>query len=355
MLAKRIIPCLDVRDGKVVKGVKFEGVRDVGDPVALAQAYNEQGADEIVFYDITASYEKRGVILDVVREAAKKIFVPLTVGGGIKSIDDFRETLRAGADKVSINSQAVQNPSLIREAADIFGCQCVCVGIDAKKIGDHKWTVFINGARVDMHLDLIDWVKQCEQLGAGEICLNSIDADGTKEGFDLPMLKAVCDAVSIPVICAGGVADGRGMAAARIFGAEGVQCGTIFLSAEECNISQQYKDMVYKANDISTVVTGRASGHPVRSLKSPLSRRLVKMEGHIETRTLEEIEMITAGSLRKAVQDGNVEEGTFMSGQIAGLVNGPSDCKTILETIVGDAERILTHAPALIGMGENDG
>lgn len=204
MLAKRIIPCLDVRDGKVVKGVKFEGVRDVGDPVALAQAYNEQGADEIVFYDITASYEKRGVILDVVREAAKKIFVPLTVGGGIKSIDDFRETLRAGADKVSINSQAVQNPALIREAADIFGCQCVCVGIDAKKIGDHKWTVFINGARVDMHLDLIDWVKQCEQLGAGEICLNSIDADGTKEGFDLPMLKAVCDAVSIPVIASGG-------------------------------------------------------------------------------------------------------------------------------------------------------
>ena len=130
MLAKRIIPCLDVRDGKVVKGVKFEGVRDVGDPVALAQAYNEQGADEIVFYDITASYEKRGVILDLVREAAKKIFVPLTVGGGIKSIDDFRETLRAGADKVSINSQAVQNPALIREAADIFGCQCVCVGID---------------------------------------------------------------------------------------------------------------------------------------------------------------------------------------------------------------------------------
>ena len=150
MLAKRIIPCLDVRDGKVVKGVKFEGVRDVGDPVALAQAYNEQGADEIVFYDITASYEKRGVILDVVREAAKKIFVPLTVGGG------------------------------------------------------HKWTVFINGARVDMHLDLIDWVKQCEQLGAGEICLNSINADGTKEGFDLPMLKAVCDAVSIPVIASGG-------------------------------------------------------------------------------------------------------------------------------------------------------
>ena len=204
MLAKRIIPCLDVRDGKVVKGVKFEGVRDVGDPVALAQAYNEQGADEIVFYDITASYEGRGVMLDVVRETAKKVFVPLTVGGGIKTVDDIRETLRAGADKVSVNSQAVQNPQLIKDGADIFGCQCICVGIDAKKVGENQWTVFINGGRVDMHLDLIDWVKQCEQLGAGEICLNSIDTDGVRGGFDLPMLKAVCDAVQIPVIASGG-------------------------------------------------------------------------------------------------------------------------------------------------------
>ena len=200
------------------------------------------------------------------------------------------------------------------------------------------------------------YAKRMERMGADAVIAEVMESGGhIGETTTMALLPQVVDAVSIPVICAGGVADGRGMAAARIFGAEGVQCGTIFLSAEECNISQQYKDMIYKANDISTVVTGRASGHPVRSLKSPLSRRLVKMEGHIETRTLEEIEMITAGSLRKAVQDGNVEEGTFMSGQIAGLVNGPSDCKTILETIVGDAERILTHAPALIGMGENDG
>lgn len=204
MLAKRIIPCLDVRDGKVVKGVKFEGVRDVGDPVELAEVYNRQGADEIVFYDITASYEKRGVILDVVRETAKRVFVPLTVGGGIKTADDIRSILRAGADKVSVNSQAVKNPQLIRDGADIFGSQCICVGIDAKKIADNKWTVYINGGRVDMNLDLIDWVKRVEQLGAGEICLNSIDADGTKEGFDLPMLRAVCDAVNIPVIASGG-------------------------------------------------------------------------------------------------------------------------------------------------------
>ena len=204
MLAKRIIPCLDVRNGKVVKGVNFEGVKDVGDPVECAEEYNRQGADEIVFYDITASFEGRGVFLDVVRDTAKKVFVPLTVGGGIKTVDDIRETLRAGADKVYVNSQAVKNPQLIRDGADIFGSQCICVGIDAKKNADEKWTVYINGGRVDMNLDLIDWVKQIEQLGAGEICLNSIDADGTKEGFDIKMLKAVCDSVSIPVIASGG-------------------------------------------------------------------------------------------------------------------------------------------------------
>lgn len=204
MLAKRIIPCLDVRDGKVVKGVNFEGIREVGDPVACAAEYNQQGADEIVFYDITASHEGRGVILDVVRETAKQVFVPLTVGGGIKTVDDIRETLRAGADKVSVNSQAVQNPQLIKDGADIFGSQCICVGIDAKKTQAGNWTVFINGGRIDMELDLLDWVKQVEQLGAGEICLNSIDTDGVKGGFDLPMLKAVVDAVSIPVIASGG-------------------------------------------------------------------------------------------------------------------------------------------------------
>lgn len=204
MLAKRIIPCLDVRDGKVVKGVNFEGIKEVGDPVAYAVEYNKQGADEIVFYDITASHEGRGLMLDVVRNTAKQVFVPLTVGGGIKTIDDVRETLRAGADKVSLNSQAVKNPQLIKDSADIFGSQCVCVGIDAKKVSDSKWTVYINGGRIDMQLDLIEWVKTIEQLGAGEICLNSIDTDGVRGGFDIRMLKAVCDSVSIPVIASGG-------------------------------------------------------------------------------------------------------------------------------------------------------
>ncbi|MBD5142382.1 MAG: imidazole glycerol phosphate synthase subunit HisF [Ruminococcus sp.] len=204
MLAKRIIPCLDVRNGKIVKGVNFKGIREVGDPVTCAEEYNKQGADEIVFYDITASHEGRGVMLDVVRETAKCVFVPLTVGGGIKTVDDIRETLRAGADKVSVNSQAVQNPKLIKDGADIFGSQCICVGIDAKKSKSGNWTVFINGGRIDMQLDLLDWVKQIEQLGAGEICLNSIDTDGVKGGFDLPMLKAVVNAVTIPVIASGG-------------------------------------------------------------------------------------------------------------------------------------------------------
>lgn len=204
MLAKRIIPCLDVRDGKVVKGVNFEGIKEVGDPVAFAEEYNRQGADEIVFYDITASHEGRGVILDVVRETAKKVFVPLCVGGGISTVDDMRSILRAGADKVSVNSQAVKNPQIIKEGADIFGSQCICLGIDAKKVSDGKWTVYINGGRIDMHLDLIEWVKRAEQLGAGEICLNSIDTDGTKSGFDIEMLTAVVNAVNIPVIASGG-------------------------------------------------------------------------------------------------------------------------------------------------------
>lgn len=204
MLAKRIIPCLDVRNGKVVKGVNFEGVRDVGDPVEYAEEYNRQGADEIVFYDITASAEGRGLILDVVRETAKRVFVPLCVGGGIGSINDFRETLRAGADKVSVNSQALTNPALISEAAKIFGSQCVVVGIDAKRDGNGGYTVYRNGGRIDMKLELGKWVKEIEERGAGEICLNSMDADGTRAGFDIEMLDYVCGKVNIPVIASGG-------------------------------------------------------------------------------------------------------------------------------------------------------
>lgn len=204
MLAKRIIPCLDVRNGKVVKGVNFEGIKDVGDPVQLAVEYNRQGADEIVFYDITASFEGRGVMLDVVRNTARQVFVPLCVGGGIATVQDFRDTLRAGADKVSVNSQAVKNPKLISNAAEIFGSQCVVVGIDAKRNGKGGYSVYINGGRVDMGLDLGDWVKEIEERGAGEICLNSIDTDGVRGGFDIEMLNFVCSRVSIPVIASGG-------------------------------------------------------------------------------------------------------------------------------------------------------
>ena len=204
MLAKRIIPCLDVRNGKVVKGVNFEGIKDVGDPVECAYAYNQQGADEIVFYDITASYEGRGVMLDVVRETAKKVFVPLTVGGGIKTVDDIRETLRAGADKVSVNSAAIMRPELISEAADKFGSQCVVVAIDAKRRKDGGWNIFKNGGRVDMGLDAVEWAMKAEKLGAGEILLTSMDCDGTKAGYDLELTRMISENVSIPVIASGG-------------------------------------------------------------------------------------------------------------------------------------------------------
>lgn len=204
MLAKRIIPCLDVRDGKVVKGINFVGIKEVGDPVELAKQYSDSGDDEIVFLDITASHEGRATMLDVVRRTAEVVFVPLTVGGGIRTIDDVRDTLRAGSDKVGINSAAVRNPELINEAAKLFGRQCIVAAVDAKRVDDGSWHVVINGGRIDTGKDLLEWVQELEERGAGEILLTSMDADGTKAGYDLEMTKAVCDLVNIPVIASGG-------------------------------------------------------------------------------------------------------------------------------------------------------
>ncbi|HJB70422.1 MAG TPA: imidazole glycerol phosphate synthase subunit HisF [Candidatus Flavonifractor avistercoris] len=204
MLAKRIIPCLDVRDGRVVKGVNFVNIRDAGDPVELARFYSDQGADEIVFLDITATHEARKTVADVVERTAEQVFVPLTVGGGIRTLDDFRELLRAGADKISVNSAAVARPELITEAAERFGSQCVVLAVDARSRGDGTWEVVVAGGRKPTGLDLLEWVKKGEALGAGEILLTSMDADGTKTGFDLPMTKAVTEAVGIPVIASGG-------------------------------------------------------------------------------------------------------------------------------------------------------
>lgn len=204
MLAKRIIPCLDVRDGAVVKGVNFVGIREVGDPVECAIEYDRQGADEITFLDITATHEGRSTMIDVVRETARNVFVPLTVGGGIRSVDDFRALLRAGADKISVNSAAVRDPKLISEAAGQFGSQCVVVAIDARRRPEGGFTVVVNGGRIDMGLDAVEWAKTCERLGAGEILLTSMDTDGCKNGFDLELTRAVSDAVRIPVIASGG-------------------------------------------------------------------------------------------------------------------------------------------------------
>lgn len=204
MLAKRIIPCLDVKDGKVVKGVNFVGIKEVGDPVECAVEYDKQGADEICFLDITATHEGRSTMIDVVRKTAEHVFVPLTVGGGIRTVDDFREILRAGADKISVNSAAVKNPELIREAARIFGNQCVVAAIDAKRDENGKFRVVVHGGRKDTGLDAVEWAKKCQSLGAGEILLTSMDTDGCREGFDLELTQAVCNAVSIPVIASGG-------------------------------------------------------------------------------------------------------------------------------------------------------
>ncbi len=204
MLTKRIIPCLDVNRGRVVKGVNFVNLIDAGDPVAVGEAYSKAGADELVFLDITASNERRDTVADMVRAVARKVFIPFTVGGGIRTVDDFRAILREGADKVSVNSAAIDRPELIAEAADKFGSQCVVLAIDAKRRPDGGWNIFKNGGRIDMGIDAVEWAVKAEKLGAGEILLTSMDGDGTKAGYDIELTKAISESVSIPVIASGG-------------------------------------------------------------------------------------------------------------------------------------------------------
>ena len=206
MLAKRIIPCLDVKDGRVVKGVNFVGLRDAGDPVEIAQRYDAEGADELTFLDITASHERRKIILDVVARTAETVFMPLTVGGGVRELQDIRDLLNAGADKVSINTAAVQNPDFVRAACERFGSQCIVVAIDAKRSAQTpSWEVFTHGGRTPTGLDAVDWARRMEVAGAGEILLTSMDRDGTKEGYDIPLTRAIVDAVRVPLIASGGV------------------------------------------------------------------------------------------------------------------------------------------------------
>lgn len=206
MLAKRIIPCLDVKDGRVVKGVSFINLKDAGDPAEIASAYDEQGADELCFLDITASYEKRNIIIGVVMRVAEQVFMPLTVGGGIRTLEDIRDLLKAGADKVSINTAAVEDSKFVRRAAERFGTQCIVVAIDAKRVRGQgsSWKVYTHGGRTPTHLDAIEWAMKVEELGAGELLLTSMDMDGTKEGYDIELTRKVSEAVNIPIIASGG-------------------------------------------------------------------------------------------------------------------------------------------------------
>ena len=208
MLTKRIIPCLDVKEGRVVKGTNFVGLRDAGDPVELAKKYDSERADELVFLDITASHEKRGTMVEVAKSCASQVFIPFTVGGGIRTVEDMREMLKAGADKISVNSAAVKNPELIREGAKKFGSQCIVLAVDAKKRKDDSgWEIFLNGGRTPTGIDCLDWIKRAVGLGAGEILLTSMDADGTKDGYDIDLTRAVSEAVNVPVIASGGAGE----------------------------------------------------------------------------------------------------------------------------------------------------
>ena len=229
MLAKRIIPCLDVDGGRVVKGVRFQEIRDAGDPVEIARRYDEAGADEVVFLDITASHEGRDTIVEVVEQVAAEVFIPLTVGGGVRTSDDVGRLLRAGADKVAINTAAVKDPEVVTEAAQRFGSQCIVVAIDAKAVGEGEWHVFTHGGRTDTGIDAVAWAKEVVARGAGEILLTSMDRDGTKDGFDLALTRAVAEAVSVPVIASGGVGTLEHLVAGvRDGGADAVLAASIF-------------------------------------------------------------------------------------------------------------------------------
>ena len=231
-LAKRIIPCLDVDAGRVVKGVNFVDIRDAGDPVEISRRYNEQGADEITFLDITASHEGRDTTVHTVEGIASEVFIPLTVGGGIRKVDDIRQMLNAGADKVSINTAAIHNPNFVREAAERFGSQCIVVAIDAKQVesdGAPRWEIFTHGGRKPTGIDAIEWARRMTEYGAGEILLTSMDRDGTRDGFDLPLTRAICDAVPIPVIASGGVGNLDHLAEGVLAGgADAVLAASIF-------------------------------------------------------------------------------------------------------------------------------
>ncbi|MFN4293765.1 MAG: imidazole glycerol phosphate synthase subunit HisF [Thermoflexales bacterium] len=249
MLAKRIIPCFDVANGRVVKGVNFVNLRDAGDPVEQAGIYNDERADELVFLDIMASHEGRGTTVEMARRVADEVFIPFTIGGGIRSADDFRTLLLAGADKCSINSAAVRNPDLINEAAWRFGAQCVVVAIDARRDGD-GWKVYLNGGRVPTDLDAVAWAQEAERRGAGEILLTSMDADGTQDGYDLPLLRAICDAVNIPVIASGGAGKLEHFYEAIQAGASAVLAASVF----------HYK--TFSIGEVKRYLAGR--GVPVR-------------------------------------------------------------------------------------------
>ena len=253
-LAKRIIPCLDVDNGRVVKGVKFVDIRDAGDPVEIARRYDREGADEITFLDITATHDNRNTMADVVRQVASEVFIPLTVGGGIRTVEDIRRMLNAGADKVGINSAAVSNPEFVREAAKRFGSQCIVVAIDAKKTSapdqDSQWQIFTHGGRKSTGIDAIEWAQKMVAYGAGEILLTSMDRDGTREGFDLPLTRAISEAVSVPVIASGGVGCLAHLSAGVIEGkADAVLAASIFHFGEY-TIRQAKQDMASRGIEV---------------------------------------------------------------------------------------------------------
>ncbi|MDR3253558.1 MAG: imidazole glycerol phosphate synthase subunit HisF [Endomicrobium sp.] len=251
MLGIRVIPCLDVTDGRVVKGTNFVNLKDAGDPIEVAKHYNSDGADEIVFLDITATHEGRNTTIDLIRRTAEKVFIPLTVGGGIRTMEDIRNLLNAGADKVSLNSSAVRDPEIIRKSGYKFGIQCIVVAIDAKKVGENKWNVFVHGGRIDTGLDAVLWAKKAAKLGAGEILLTSMDKDGTKDGYDTELLRIISSSVKIPVIASGGAGKVEHFSQAYEYGASAVLAASLF-HYKELTINEVKEHLKFKSIPVRT-------------------------------------------------------------------------------------------------------
>ena len=342
-VAVRVIPCLDVDAGRVVKGVNFVDLRDAGDPVEMARAYDAEGADELVFLDVTASSDSRETTYDVVRATAEQVFIPLTVGGGVRTVDDVDRLLRAGADKVGVNTAAIARPKLIAEVADRFGNQVLVLSVDARRSASAPtpsgYEVTTHGGRRGTGIDAVEWAEKGCALGAGEILLNSMDADGTQAGFDTEMISAVRAVVDVPVIASGGFADARGLVAALALGAEAMNLGTRFVATKESPAHINVKNWLVDAAETDTMFVMRSLRNTERVLRNEVAEKVVELESR-GAGIAELAPLVTGKNGLRMLKDGEIQIGLMPAGQSVGLVRDIPTVSELVNTIMEEARQI---------------